>query len=32
VDVPDDLDPALLIMLLGIKEQQADYDAEETEW
>ena len=32
VDVPDDIDPAVLIALLGIKELQTDYGAEEDEW
>jgi len=32
VDVPDDIDPAVLIALLGIKEPQADYVSEEDEW
>jgi hypothetical protein len=32
VDVPDDIDPAILIALLGIKELQAGYAAKEDEW
>jgi hypothetical protein len=32
VDMPDDIDPAVLIALLGIKELQADYEAKEDEW
>jgi len=32
VDMPDDIDPAVLIALLGIKELQADYVSEEDEW
>jgi hypothetical protein len=32
VDIPDDIDPAVLIALLGIKELQADYVSEEDEW
>jgi hypothetical protein len=32
VDMPDDIDPAVLIALLGIKESQADYVPEEDEW
>lgn len=32
VDVPDDIDPALLIALLGIKEMQTDYNEKEDEW
>jgi hypothetical protein len=31
VDVPDDIDPAVLIALLGIKELQADYGTKEDE-
>ena len=36
VDVPDEIDPAILIALLGIKESQADYrvqeDGQDDEW
>jgi len=32
VDMPDDIDPAVLIALLGIKELQADYGTKEDEW
>lgn len=32
VDVPEDIDPSALIALLGIKELQGNYDAEEAEW
>jgi len=32
VDMPDNIDPAILIALLGIKELQADYAAEDDEW
>lgn len=32
VDVPDDIDPTILIALLGIKELQAGYAAEVEEW
>ena len=32
VDMPDDIDPAVLIALLGIKESRPDYDAQEEEW
>ena len=32
VDMPDDIDPAVLIALLGIKELQADYEAKDDEW
>ena len=32
VDVPDDINPALLIALLGIKEFQSGYEAKEDEW
>jgi len=32
VDMPDDIDPAVLIALLGIKELQANYEAKEDEW
>ena len=32
VDMPDDIDPAVLIALLGIKELQADYETKEDEW
>jgi hypothetical protein len=32
VDLPEDIDPAILIALLGIKELQADYGVEENEW
>ncbi len=32
VDVPDDIDPDILIALLGIKELQADYEGKEAEW
>ena len=32
VDMPDDIDPAVLIALLGIKELQAEYNIEEDEW
>lgn len=31
-DMPDDIDPAVLIALLGIKEFQADYDVKDEEW
>jgi hypothetical protein len=32
VDIPDDIDPVVLIALLGIKEFQADYAGKEHEW
>ena len=32
VDLPDDIDPTVLIALLGIKELRADYAAQEDEW
>ena len=32
VDLPDDIDPAVLIALLGIKELQADFEEKEDEW
>jgi len=32
VDMPDDIDPAVLIALLGIKELQTDYRIKEDEW
>jgi len=32
VDMPDDIDPAVLIALLGIKEFQGDYETKENEW
>jgi len=32
VDMPEDIDPAVLIALLGIKELQADYIENEDEW
>jgi len=32
VDIPDDIDPDLLIALLGIKELRADYEGKEAEW
>ena len=32
VDLPDDIDPAVLIALLGIKELQADFTEKEDEW
>lgn len=32
VDMPDDIDPTVLIVLLGIKELQADYEAKEEKW
>jgi len=32
IEMPDDIDPAVLIALLGIKEMQADYEAKEDEW
>ena len=32
VDMPEDIDPTVLIALLGIKELQADYEAMEDEW
>jgi len=32
VEMPEDIDPAVLIALLGIKEVQADYPAKEDEW
>jgi hypothetical protein len=32
VDMPEDIDPAVLIALLGIKELQADYVAKDDEW
>lgn len=31
-DMPDDIDPAVLIALLGIKEFQADYDVKDEKW
>jgi hypothetical protein len=31
-DMPDDIDPAVLIALLGIKEFQANYDVKDEEW
>ena len=31
-EMPDDIDPAVLIALLGIKELQADYGTQEQEW
>jgi hypothetical protein len=31
-DMPDDIDPAVLIALLGIKDLQGDYGAQEEEW
>jgi hypothetical protein len=31
-EIPDDVDPALLIALLGIKELQTDYETKEDEW
>jgi hypothetical protein len=31
-DIPDDIDPALLIALLGIKELESDYKTKEDEW
>ena len=32
VDMPDDIDPAVLIALLGIKELQTDYATKDDEW
>jgi len=32
VDMPDDIDPAVLIALLGIKELQANYETKENKW
>ena len=32
VDMPDDIDPTVLIALLGIKELQAGYGTKEEEW
>jgi len=32
VDMPEDIDPTILIALLGIKELQAEYEGKETEW
>jgi len=32
VDIPDDIDPTVLIALLGIKELQAEYKGKENEW
>jgi hypothetical protein len=32
VDMPDDIDPTVLIALLGIKELRADYGIKEEEW
>jgi len=32
VDLPDDVDPAVLIALLGIKELRADFAEKEDEW
>jgi hypothetical protein len=32
VDMPDDIDPSVLIALLGIKDLRGDYDAKEIEW
>jgi hypothetical protein len=31
-EMPDDIDPAVLIALLGIKELQVDYGTQEEEW
>jgi hypothetical protein len=31
-DMPDDIDPAVLIALLGIKDLQGDYGRQEEEW
>lgn len=31
-DMPDDIDPSILIALLGIEELQADYKGKEDEW
>jgi len=31
-EIPEDIDPAVLIALLGIKELQSDYEAKEDEW
>lgn len=32
VDVPDDIDPAVLMALLGIKELQGNYQEKDVEW
>ena len=32
VDMPDDIDPSVLIALLGIKQLQGNYDEKENEW
>jgi len=32
VDMPEDIDPSVLVALLGIKELQGDYDTKENEW
>lgn len=32
VDIPDDIDPSVLLTLLGIKELQGNYKTEEEEW
>ncbi len=32
VDMPDDIDPTVLISLLGIKELQSDYATKDDEW
>lgn len=32
VDMPDDIDPAVLVALLGIKDLPGDYETEEAEW